>query len=144
MDVGLRRLVRGIDRIVAHVFVLDEEPHHVDAKPVDAALQPELQDIEHGLPNRGIAPVEIGLLAQEAVQIILSGGRIERPGRPTKLRYPVVGWPAVGPGIAPDIPVALAAEAGGAALLKPRMSVRCVVGYEVENDFQMAVVRRLY
>jgi hypothetical protein len=88
--------------------------------------------------------LEIGLLTQEAVQIILSGGRIKRPGRPTKLRYPVVRRPAVGPRIAPDIPVTLAAEAGGAALLKPGVSVRRVVGYEVENDFQMALMRRFY
>src|SRR5262245_5485536 len=97
MDVGLCQLVSRIDRIVAQLIVLEEEPHHVDAKPVDAVRHPEPEDIEHGLSNFGITPIEIRLLAQEAVQIVLSGGGIERPGWPTKLRYPVVGWSAVGP-----------------------------------------------
>jgi hypothetical protein len=58
----------------------------IDAKAIDAALEPEPEHVIHRGAHRWIAPIEIGLLAKEAVQIILPGWRIEGPGRPAELR----------------------------------------------------------
>ena len=62
----MRRLLAGarlrIGRVVAELLVLDQMVDHVDAKAVDAALQPEAHDVVHRGAHGGIAPVEIGLL----------------------------------------------------------------------------------
>ena len=83
---GSRRPVIRIERIVAQRGVLDQQPYGIDAKAIDAALEPEPEHVIHRCAHRRIAPVEIGLLAKEAVQIILPGWRIEGPGRPAELR----------------------------------------------------------
>ena len=58
----LRGLVCGIRQVIAELVVLDDVPDHVDAKAVDAAVEPEPQHVEHRLLDVGISPIEVRLL----------------------------------------------------------------------------------
>src|SRR5713226_471283 len=88
----IARLPIGIHWIVAHLFIFDQHPEDIDAETIDATLQPEAQDIVHGLTHVGIAPVQIGLLHIKHVQVVLPCLLIELPGRPAKETGPVIRW----------------------------------------------------
>src|SRR5262249_34525028 len=92
--------------VIPEVLVLDKLVDCIDAESIDAAVEPEAQHVQHGRPDLGVPPVEIGLLLEKCVIVILAGWFIEGPGRSTKLAHPVAGWRAVGPWITPDIPIA--------------------------------------
>jgi hypothetical protein len=53
------------------LVVLDHEPHHVDAKSIDSAVEPEAKNVEHGGSHGRVAPVEVGLLLEEGVVVVL-------------------------------------------------------------------------
>ena len=133
--------IMRIGRIVAEFGVLDQVPDHVDAKAVDALLQPE----PHHVVDRGahvrIAPVEIRLLGQEGVIVILPGRLVELPRAAAELGQPVVRHAAIRLRIAPDVPVAFGIVARGAALDEPGMLVGGVVRHEVEDQLQAVVMR---
>ncbi len=48
----LSGLVSRVRQVIAKLVVLDDVPDHVDAKPIDAAIEPEPQHVEHGLLAR--------------------------------------------------------------------------------------------
>ena len=91
--------------------------------------------------HRRVAPVEVRLLLQEGVVVVLAGRLVPLPGRAAEIAEPVVGRPAVGRRIAPDVPVAFRIVARGAALDEPGMLVGRVVGHEVEHQLEPARVR---
>ena len=132
---------RGIGRVVAPPRVLHEVPQHVDAKAVDAAVEPEAQHAVHRGAHRGVAPVEVGLLLQEGVVVVLAGALVERPGAAAEVAQPVVGRAAAGRRIAPEVPVAPRVVARGAAFAEPGMLRRGVVGHEVEDQLHAARVQ---
>ena len=109
----------------------------VDAEAVDTAVEPEPQGVLHGLHDLGVAPVEIGLLGQEQVQIPLARGVVPRPRRfaGAEGRLPVVGRP-VGRAVDPHVPVALGVVARGAGLDEPRVLVGGVVRHPVDDHPQ--------
>ncbi len=115
-------------------------PEHVDAKPIDAAPEPETKDVVHRLLDGGVSPVEVGLLLQEGVIIILPAGLIPLPGRAAEIADPVVRRCSVETRIAPDVPISPGAAPRGAALEEPRVLVRGVIGNEIENDLELAGV----
>jgi 3-hydroxybutyryl-CoA dehydrogenase len=126
-DVGQRR-------------VLADEVHDVGAEAVDAAIHPEAQHVVHRLDDRGLVPVEVGLLGQEGVQEPLLGGLIPGPrGAAAEGRRPVVRR-MVGRAIVPAVPVALGRAARRAALDEPRVLVRGVVGHPVQQHAKVARV----
>ena len=116
-------------------------PKHIDAKTVDAAREPEAQHVVHRCANRGIAPVEVRLLCQKCVVVILVGGGVECPGAATEVAQPVVGRPASGRTVAPDVPVTLRVVARAAAFAEPRVLIGRVVRHEIENHPEIAAVR---
>ena len=59
-------------RLVAQQRVLGDLGDRVQAQPVDAAVHPEAQHVVHGGHDLGVLPVEVGLLAHEAVQVVLA------------------------------------------------------------------------
>src|SRR5690242_18798899 len=103
---GVTRLIAGIRGIVAKLIVLDEVPQDVDAEAVHAALEPEADDVVHGLAHDGIAPVQIGLRLEERVIVVLTRALVVFPSRAAELTQPVRRRSAAGRRIAPDIPVA--------------------------------------
>ena len=123
----------GVRRVVAELGVLVHLAQRVDAEAVDAAVEPEAQHGEHRLAHRRVAPVEVGLLAQVGVRVVLAALGVEGPGGTAEHAQPVVGRAAVRRRVAPEVVVARLGE--------PRVLVGGVVGHEVEQHAQPAVVR---
>ena len=67
---------------------------HVDAEPVDAAVQPEPQRLLEIVDDSGFVPVQVGLLGVEQVQVPLAGVAVRLLTRvqagPPNTDYPVV------------------------------------------------------
>ena len=109
-------------------------------KPSTPRSQPEAQDVVHGAPHLGIAPVEVRLL--------LAGRRGSSTGRVASIELPcaaaeladsqLLGGPPSGAGVAPDVPVAFGIVARRSALDEPGMLVGGVVGHEIEDELQPA------
>ena len=70
--------------------VLGERVRHVDADAVDAAIEPEPQDVEELGAHLGVVPVEVRLLGREQVQVPLAVGH-PLPRRAAEDRQPVRG-----------------------------------------------------
>src|SRR5271170_6784682 len=68
----------------------------------------------------------------------MAGDLVPLPSRGSEIADPVVGRPAIGGGIAPDVPVPFRIVARGAALDEPGMLLGRVVGHEVEQYFEPA------
>ncbi len=141
VTLGARGRPFGIEGIVGKTGRFYDVPQDVDSKPVDAAIEPETQDIHHRHAQVRVAPIEIGLLFQERVQIILARGFVPLPGRTPEIADPIVGGPAIGGCIAPDIPVALGVVARRAARPEPGMLVGTVVGHVIEHHLEPKAVR---
>ena len=122
--------------------IIDREivPDHVDdihAEPVDPAIQPEPQRVQHGGLHFGNIPLQVGLVHGEVAQVVLASRLIELPGGVTgrKRRIPV-GRRL----IPPHVPVGLGVGAAGPALEEPWMLIAGVVRHPIQHDPQIAVV----
>src|SRR5205807_8401011 len=73
--------------------VLGQAVHDIDAEAVDAAIEPEAGRVVHGGDHVRVAPVEVGLLGQEQVQVPLAGGVVPGPGVTAEGGLPVVRRP---------------------------------------------------
>ena len=122
------RLVGG--RIVAQVRVLEQPVYRVDPETIDTSVEPEAHDVLHRRHDLGVAPVEVGLLGIEGVQVPAPGLLVARPGRPAERGDPVVRrLVAVGP----DVPVRVLAE--------PGVLDRGVIRHQVHEQLQPPLVR---
>jgi hypothetical protein len=94
--------------VVAQQGILGQPLQGVDAEAVHPAVQPKAQHLVHGCLDRGVIPVQVGLLTGERVQVPLAGPLLEGPGGADRreVRAPVVGRATIPPG-APHIPVTL-------------------------------------
>ena len=108
---AMPRAPTGIGWVVAEARVLDQVLEGVEAEAVGAAVEPEAHRLEHRALEGGVSPVEIGLRGEELVEVVLMGGRVERPAAAAEDRQPVVRRAAVRRGVAPDVPVAARAGA---------------------------------
>ena len=131
---GLRwqrqREAAGCRRVVPQLRVLDEPIHGVDPEAVGAALEPKPDNVLHGRDNLGIAPVEVGLLRVEGVQVPAPAVRIAAPGGASEDGRPVVRRPV---DRRPDVPVRV--------LSKPGVLDRGVRRNKVEQHPQAALMR---
>src|SRR6266480_5439438 len=100
-------------------------PEYIHPKAVDAALQPEAQNVQHLFDDFGIAPVEVGLFAQEGMVVVLLRMRVVFPSASTKARQPVVRRPAARARTAPDIPVALGRSEEHTSELQSHVNLVC-------------------
>ena len=158
----------GIGQVVGQAGGLDHPVGDIHPEAVDAAIEPEPQDLAEPLPDPRVRPVEVGLARVEQVQVPLCflgrrrscGARRfrgpsavaplrwsvlnPRPGRAAEDGAPVVGRQvAVGSeSVAEQVAAALRrAGAGGQRLPEPRVLARGVVGHEVDDDAHSEVVR---
>jgi hypothetical protein len=70
--------------------VLDDHAHDVDAEAIHSAPHPEAQDIVHCLAERGVPPVDVGLLLEERVVVVLARRGIELPRAAAEIAEPVI------------------------------------------------------
>ena len=69
--------------------VLGDHVDDVHAEAVDPAVEPPAHHRVDRLPDLGVLPVQVGLLAVEQVQVVLAAGLVELPGRAGEERPPV-------------------------------------------------------
>lgn len=122
--------------------VLGQGVGHVDAEAVDTPVGPEAQGGAEVGADLFVAPVEVGLLGREQVQIPLSV-RYPLPGAAAEHGLPVGGrkFPVRTASVPEDVPLAGGrAGPGGERLLEPYVLVGAVVGDEVDDDLQAETV----
>ncbi len=140
---ALQVLVRAREVLAVRPLLLVQIRHRVEAEAVDAEVEPEAEDVEHRLLHLRVLVVEIRLVVEEAVPVVLTAHRVERPVRRLAVDEddPHVGISLVRVG--PDVPVALRPGRVGARLLEPRMVGRRVVHDQVGDHADAALVRLL-
>ena len=88
-------------------LALDQVGHGVAPEAVQAAIEPEAHDVEHGLLHgRGVV-VEVRLVAEEPVPVVLLGHRIPRPVRLLGVGEDDAGVAIPLIGVAPHVVVAV-------------------------------------
>ena len=121
------------ERVAAQLCVFDIEIEYVEPKPVHPAVEPEAHLTEDRFLHLGIAPIEVGLLYAEGVQVVLPRDGVPLPRPSPERTHPVVRRPAL-PGVAPNIPVSALALPRGTRLDKPGVLVGGVVHHQVHQD----------
>ena len=136
----IARLPIRVHWIIAELLILEQQPENVDAETIDAPVEPEAQHIIHCLTHTGIAPVQIGLLHIEQVQIVLPCLLVKLPGRAAKITRPVIGRTTIRCGVTPHVPVAFLVGMAGTCLLKPGVLIGGVIGHKIQDDLEVALV----
>ena len=125
----------GLGQVLAVGAVpLEEVGHGVEPEAVEADVEPEADDVEHGVGHLGVVVVEVGLVGEEAVPVVLAPLGVEGP-------VGLLGVDEDDPGVgvalvvvAPHVPVGLRVGAVLAGLLEPRVLVAGVVHDQVGDD----------
>ncbi len=145
VDVAAELLQEGVrlrQVLAAGALALVEIGHGVEAEPVHAELQPEVDDSEHRPPHVGMVVVEVGLVSVEPVPVVRLGDRVPAPVRWLEVLEDDAGVPAFLGRVAPHVELTpAAARLGQAGPLEPRMLVRGVVEDQLSDDPEAAVVR---
>ena len=123
-------------------FALDQVRDRVQAEAVDPHVEPELHGAEHRLQHARVVEVEVGLVAEEAVPVVLLGHRVPGPVRLLGVGEDDARALVLLVGVAPHVPVALA-RAGRRAPrgLEPRVLVGGVVHHQLGDHPQAAPLR---
>jgi hypothetical protein len=137
----LQDVVRLGQVFVVGALALGKVGHRVEPQPVDAHLEPEVHDAQHGFQHLRIVEVEVGLVRIEAVPVVGLRHRVPRPVRPLGVdeddARALVFLVCVGP----DVEVARhRARLGVAGALEPRMLVGGMVDHQLGDDPQAALV----
>ena len=120
---------------------MEEVGHRVEAEAVEPEVEPEPDDVEHGVGHLGILVVEVGLVGVEAVPVVLLAHRVvPGPVGPLDVDEDDAG---LGPSlvvVVPHVPVRLGVVPGLARLDEPGVLVAGVVHDEVGDDPDAAAV----
>jgi hypothetical protein len=131
--------------LVARALALDEVRNGVEPEAVHAHVEPVVHRREHGLEHPRIVEVEVGLVAEEAVPVVLLRDRVPRPVRRFRVGEDDARAGVLVRVVAPHVEVALGAALGRAPRrLEPGMLVRGVVDDELGDHAQPAGVRLLH
>ncbi len=117
-------LVHWHRRIIGQRCIMQIRIGDIETETIHSALQPGVQNRQRRRAGRGIAPIQLGLLAQEFVVIVLPPRRVIGPCLSCKGRKPIVRHRAVNLWWGPDIPIGLVAA--GQRFPKPCVLVRRV------------------
>ena len=139
VPVGERRRVLGLDHVV-QVLRLEERLRDVDPEAVDAAVEPEAQDLLERLRHGVDVPVEVGLLGGEEVEVPLAARLVARPRRPAEDRRPAVRRAAVAAGTE-DIARPIRMVGAREGVHEPRVLARGVVRDDVDEHLEAERVR---
>ena len=131
----------GFGQILAiGTFALNQVRHGIEPETVHPHVEPELHDAPHGFAHGRVVVIEVGLMAEEAVPVILLRNRVPRPVGEFRIQEDDAGAAIPGIGIAPDVPVALGVIVRTARFLKPGVLVRGVVQHHLNDDANSALV----
>jgi hypothetical protein len=122
---------------------LEQVRHGIEAEAVEAEVEPEPDDVEHGVGHLGVVVVEVGLVVEEPVPEVLTALGVVGPVRGLGVDedHPGLAPPLVV--VAPDVPVGLRVRGVLAALLEPRVLVGRVVHHHVRDHPDAPLVRLL-
>ena len=112
----------------------------VDPKAVDAAVEPEAEDLVEAVLHGLVMPVEIGLLGREEVEVVVARLLVERPGRAAECGRPGVRRAAV-PAGPEHVALPVGVRGVGDRVPKPLVLVGRVVGNNVDRHLDPALVR---
>ncbi len=126
--------------LAAGALALDQVGHGVAAEAVEPAVEPEAHDVQHRARHGRVVVVEVGLVAEEAVPVVLLGDRVPRPVRLLGVGEDDAGVAVALVGVAPDVVVAVGRRAVGPGRLEPGVLVGGVVHDQVGDHPQAAVV----
>ena len=131
----LQHVVRLLQVLADRAFALDQVGHGVEAQAVDAAIEPEPHDPDHGVEDRRVVEIEIGLVVEEAMPVIGLGGVVPRPVRLLGVGEDDADALILLVRVAPDVEVALGRSGRRVARrLEPGVLVRRVVDDELGDD----------
>ena len=137
----LEKGVRLRQVLARRPFTLEQVGHGVDAKAVDAAIQPAGHYLEDLVLNLRVVVIQIGLVAVEAVPVVLPRHRVPAPVRLLGVLEDDACALVFLVGIAPDVEVAIRRGRIAPRLLKPGMLVGGVIEDQVGDDADAALVR---
>ena len=138
----LQHLV-GLGQVLAvRPLLLVQVGHGVEAQPVDAHVEPEVDDREHRPPHLPVLPVQVGLVGVEPVPVVGPRRRVPRPVGALEVAEDDARVGVRVGRVAPHVEVARpAARLGAPGPLEPRVHVGGVVQDELGDDAQPAAVR---
>ncbi len=129
--------VRGVELAVG----LQQERDRVHPEAGQAELHPEPHDAHDLVAHLGVGDVEVGLVAVEAVQVVLAGGLVQLPQAGLLVREHDALRPVLRRLLGPHVPVALCRVLAGTGIREPRVLVGGVVHDQVGDDADAAVAR---
>src|SRR2546423_5422289 len=115
----LGTLMRLREVFAVGALALEQVGHRVAAEAVYAHVEPVAHGFEHGAPHDRVVVVQVGLVAEEAVPVVLLGHRVPGPVGALGIGENDASALVLLIGIAPHVVVALAGVGGGASLLEP-------------------------
>ena len=116
--------------------------NRVQAEAVHAHVEPELHGAEHRLQHARVVEVEVGLVAEEAVPVVLLRHRVPGPVRRLGVGEDDARALVLLVGVAPHVVVALArARRRAPRGLEPRVLVGGVVHHQLGDHLQPAALR---
>ena len=129
--------------LTVSAVALDEIGNRVQSKPIDAEIEPELQDLFDLANDARIVEIEVGLAGVEPVPVIGLRYRIPAPVRHFGIEKDDARFLEFIASVAPHVIVALRGTARCVAgALKPGVLVRAVVDDQLDNNADAARMRR--
>ena len=130
LDEGVR-----LGQVLARRTVtLVEVGHRIEPEAVEAEVEPEPNEVDHGVGDLGVLVVEVRLMVVEAVPVVLLAGVVPGPVGPLDVGEDHSG---VGPllvVVVPHVPVGLGVVPRRARLDEPGVLVAGVVHHQVGDD----------
>ena len=122
----------GLGQVLAvGSFPLEQIRNGIEPESVEAEVQPEAQDVEHGIADVGVVVVEVGLVGEEAMPVVGAGSRVIGPVGDLGVSEDDPGVLVALVGIGPHVPIALGIVRARARLLKPGVIAGGVVHDQV-------------
>ncbi len=124
-------------------LTLEEVGHGVQTEAVDAEVQPEPQNVDHGFLHSGVVVVQVGLVREEPMPVELPAHRVVRPVGLLGVDEDDARVLVALTRIAPDEVVPIGTVGVTPRFLEPLVRIRGVVHDQVGDDADAAAVGRV-
>ena len=121
----------------------EQKGNGIESEAVHTFVEPEVDHPKHGLLDRRVGVVEIGLMSQKAMQVVALRHGIPLPVGGLEMAEQHGSIAVRRRVIAPDIKIPFRGAIGGpAGSLKPGMQVAGVVQHQIQDDLHPLVMGR--